>query len=172
MEFSLRPKGERPQESHELEKWVLDELETLKTRVHAVERELGLPPAEALRPASEVPRIHNILRGLGLDLTAVENVLASPSLIIPANTKDYACPLDDCSKSYKEPLELHKHIRNSEGRVHRLVRDFIDQRTCPYCPLLGFVNSGDLFKHEKLFHYDRYHTRLSKILPHFGLYPR
>ncbi|KAE9986969.1 hypothetical protein EG328_004101 [Venturia inaequalis] len=153
-----------------MDEWLLDELECLKVRVGAMARELGLPPAEALRPASEVPQIYKIIQGLDLELRALEGFIASPSLQIPSRAKDYACPLDDCGKSYKEITELHKHIRNFTGRGHQLLQDFLDQKTCPYCPGLRFHHNGDLFRHESTLHLQAYRSRLSKILPHFGIY--
>lgn len=150
--------------------WYLTELEVIKVRLDNIHRELGLPPAEPLRPASQVDGTHKIIRGIGLELNALEGFLASPSLHIPATTKEYACPIDDCAKSYKVVTELHKYIRLSTGRGYKLLQDFINQRTCSYCPEITFQHNGDLLKHESNLHLQVYRSRLCKILPHFGLY--
>jgi hypothetical protein len=152
--------------------WLLIELETTKLRLNAVERQLGLSKTKPLRPVSDIPGVKGLLRAIGLQLSDVEGYLASSDLI-PRNTSDtmYTCPADNCLKSYSRSNNLHDYIRGSVGRGHRLLEDIIDQEVCPYCGV-RLSKKGSILKHEQKVHNEIFESRLHKLLPHFGIYPR
>jgi hypothetical protein len=150
---------------------LLQKIEALQHRVKLIERHLGIN--EPLRPLRDLPEAEHLLNVLGIKVKDFETYLASPDLVFtksdkPSKEGNWMCLAENCPKQYSRMSQLTSHIRSSPGRGHALLKSCIEEKYCSICQ----KEFSRLLRHEQEMHSERFDSRITRLLPHFGIFPR